>query len=117
MIKEQIEEWFINKVREFTLNPDKSKLTFISLINQYNQEYLKHNIQEERRFNPIIFAHLLTKIRTIGFSIKVIENEEFILFRNLLIRELNYYNREIALDFIKIISNENIVKYKTHKWN
>jgi len=111
VIKYKIENWFITKVREYTLNPEKTKVTFLCIVEEYNQQYVKNNIKEERLFNPIIFTYLFTKIRTIGFSNKLIMNEEFIRHRELLIKELNYYDSEVALDFIKILSNESIKQY------
>jgi len=111
VIKNKIENWFITKVREYTLYPENTKVTFLYIVEEYNQQYVKNNIQEERVFNPIVFSYLFTKIRTIGFSNKLIMNEEFIRYRELLIKELNCYNREVALDFIKILSNESIKQY------
>ena len=73
---------------------------------------MNNKISEERNFNPASFAHLFTKVRTIGFSAKMIDDKDFILYREELIKEVNLYNKDLALDFAKILSSQNINYYK-----
>lgn len=117
MNKIEIENWFISKVREFSLNPQGTNSTFINLLQEYNNKYINNDIQFERKFNPIIFANLFTKIRTIAFSTKTISNSDFILYRELLIIELNYYSKSIAIDFAKVLSNQSIQNYSKEIYN
>ena len=65
----------------------------------------------------VIFANLFTKIRTIAFSTKTISNSDFILYRELLIIELNYYSKSIAIDFAKVLSNQSIQNYSKEIYN
>ena len=73
---------------------------------------MNNKISEERNFNPVSFAHLFTKVRTIGFSAKMIDDKDFILYREELIKEVNLYSKDLALDFAKILSSQNINYYK-----
>ena len=75
----EIENWFMVRAREFTLNPQGMNNTFEELVQEYNQKYVDNNLLSKRKFNPIIFANLFTKIRTISFSTKTIKNKDFIL--------------------------------------
>jgi hypothetical protein len=70
-----------------------------------------------REFNPVVFAHLFTKVRTIGFSTNSLSNKEFLQYRELLIKELNYYDKAIALDFARALSNQNLQTYSKDFYN
>lgn len=80
-------------------------------------EIEKYFTTKERDFNPVVFAHLFTKVRTIGFSTKILSNKDFLHYRELLIKELNYYNKAIALDFARILSNQNLQTYSKEFYN
>ena len=72
---------------------------------------------ETREFNPVVFAHLFTKVRTIAFSTNSLSNKEFLQYRELLIKELNYYSKAIALDFARVLSNQNLQTYSKDFFN
>lgn len=80
-------------------------------------EIEKYFTTNAREFNPVVFAHLFTKVRTIGFSTKILSNKEFLQYRELLIKELNYYDKAIALDFARILSNQNLQTYSKEFYN
>lgn len=80
-------------------------------------EIEKYFTTKERDFNPVVFAHLFTKVRTIGFSTKILSNKDFLHYRELLIKELNYYNKAIALDFAKVLSNQSLQAYSKEFYN
>ena len=80
-------------------------------------EIEKYFTTETREFNPVVFTHLFTKVRTIAFSTKPLSNKEFLQYRELLIKELNYYNKAIALDFARILSNQNLQTYSKEFYN
>lgn len=113
----EIENWFMVRAREFTLNPQGMNNSFVELVQEYNQKYVDNNLLSKRKFNPIIFANLFTKIRTISFSTKTIKNKDFILYRKLLITEINYYSKDIAMDFVKVLSDYNIKLYTKEIYN
>ena len=87
------------------------------LYHMTKTEIEKYFTTETREFNPVVFAHLFTKVRTIGFSTKPLSNKEFLQYRELLIKELNYYNKAIALDFARILSNQNLQTYSKEFYN
>lgn len=109
MNKTEIENWFTLKAREFSLNPQSLNNDFVNIVQEYNEKYKQNSIQSERKFNPVIFANIFTKVRTIGFSSKTIGNVDFSKYRELLIIELNYYSKSIALDFALILSDKSIL--------
>ena len=77
----------------------------------------KYFTTNAREFNPVVFAHLFTKVRTIGFSTSSLSNKEFLQYRELLIKELNYYDKAIALDFARALSNQNLQTYSKDFYN
>lgn len=77
----------------------------------------KYFTTNAREFNPVVFAHLFTKVRTIAFSTKQLSNKEFLHYRELLIKELNYYDKAIALDFARALSNQNLQTYSKDFYN
>ena len=87
------------------------------LYHMTKTEIEKYFTTETREFNPVVFAHLFTKVRTISFSTKILSNKEFLQYRELLIKELNYYNKAIALDFARILSNQNLQTYSKEFYN
>ncbi|EID85809.1 hypothetical protein MSI_06280 [Treponema sp. JC4] len=80
-------------------------------------EIEKYFTTETREFNPVVFAHLFTKVRTIGFSTNSLSNKEFLQYRELLIIELNYYDKAIALDFARVLSNQSLQTYSKEFYN
>ena len=80
-------------------------------------EIEKYFTTNARVFNPVVFAHLFTKVRTIGFSTNSLSNKEFLQYRELLIKELNYYDKAIALDFARALSNQNLQTYSKDFYN
>ena len=80
-------------------------------------EIEKYFTTETREFNPVVFTHLFTKVRTIAFSTKPLSNKEFLQYRELLIKELNYYNKAIALDFARVLSNQSLQAYSKEFYN
>ena len=80
-------------------------------------EIEKYFTSETREFNPVVFTHLFTKVRTIAFSTKPLSNKEFLQYRELLIKELNYYNKAIALDFARVLSNQSLQAYSKEFYN
>ena len=87
------------------------------LYHMTKTEIEKYFTTETREFNPVVFAHLFTKVRTIAFSTKPLSNKEFLQYRELLIKELNYYNKAIALNFARILSNQNLQTYSKKFYN
>ena len=114
MNKTEIDNWFIIRLKEFLLSKHSS---FIKLTDEYNVKFVSNRIPNERTFNPLIFSVLFTKVRTIGFSSKTFSNDDFIQYRQLLIIELNYYSRAIAMDFANVLSNRNIQFYQKEIYN
>lgn len=108
MNKMEIENWFIESARKFALEPQNSDRTFMSLVREYNDKYENSSIPEERKFNPVIFTNLFTKVRTIAFSPKTNFHTDFIQNRQLLIIELNRYSKSVALDFARLLSNQSL---------
>jgi hypothetical protein len=106
--KEEIELQFINDIRTFTLHPENSKKTLLQIIEDYNNAYKNIELENKRNFNSVIFSHLFTKVRTIGFSKNITTNQDFILYRKLLIQEVNLKNPLVAKYFAIIISDNNI---------
>lgn len=111
MTKTEIENWFTKKAREFSLNSQGANTTILCFVQDYNNMYFANNLQSEREFNPVVFVHLFTKVRTIAFSTNSLSNKEFLQYRELLIIELNYYDKSITLDFARVLSNQNLQIY------
>ena len=64
---------------------------------------------ENKDFNVFNFRHYLSKIQSIGISKNSISNKDFIIFRNLLIAEVNKSDKKIGEYFSLLLSDKNIM--------
>ena len=53
-------------------------LVYIHMTKTEIEKYFTTNARE---FNPVVFAHLFTKVRTIGFSTNSLSNKEFLQYK------------------------------------
>jgi hypothetical protein len=67
------------------------------------------NIPEDQNFNVFSFRYYLSKIQSIGISIKSKLNKDYILFRDFLISEINKNDKRIGEYFSLLLSNGNIM--------
>jgi hypothetical protein len=67
------------------------------------------NMLENKDFNVFNFRHYLSKIQSIGISKNNISNKDFIIFRNLLISEVNKNDKKIGEYFSLLLSDKNIM--------
>ena len=104
----------LGRLEEIKMKKNRLYMTD-SLIAKLNDE--KYFTTNAREFNPVVFAHLFTKVRTIAFSTNSLSNKEFLQYRELLIKELNYYDKAIALDFARVLSNQSLQAYSKEFYN
>ena len=63
---------------------------------------------ENKNFNVSSFRYYLSKIQSIGISKNSMSNKDYIIFRNLLISEINKNDKKIGGYFSQLLSDKNI---------
>jgi len=63
---------------------------------------------EDKNFNIFSFRYYLAKIQSIGINRNSIKNEDYAIFRDFLVSEINKNNKKIGRYFSLLLSNENI---------
>ena len=64
---------------------------------------------EKENFDVFSFRHYLSKIQSIGISKNNISNKDFIIFRDLLVSEINKNDKKIGEYFSLLLSDKNIM--------
>ena len=98
------DEKLINAYNEITINLNNalSKLENKEISNEGNTFVNKN-------FDIYSFRYYLSKIQSIGISKKSMLNNDYILFRDFLVSEINKSNRKISECFALLLSAENIM--------
>jgi hypothetical protein len=71
-------------------------------------------IGENGPFNVFSFRHYLSKIQSIGISTKSLSNKDFMLFRDLLVSEVNKHDTKIGACFSLLLADKNIMHESIH---
>jgi len=88
-----------------------TEASIFGIIEDYKKAVVllkERNIAIDDRFNRDIFNQILAKVKAIGITNWKSEISEFRLYRNYLIEEITKRNKDAALSFKRIISDENI---------
>jgi hypothetical protein len=70
----------------------------------------EENAVVNKNFDIYSFRYYLSKIQSIGISKKSMLNKDYVIFRDLLVSEINKSNKKISEYFANLLSPENIMK-------
>ena len=88
-----------------------TKVTIFGIIEDYKKAVVllrEKNITIHDKFNKDIFNQILAKLKAIGITNWKSEISEFKIYKNYLIDEVSKRNKDTALSFSRILSDENI---------